>query len=81
MIGGLTAGVIVFLALVAISIIFFGWLISSIVLSGLPGWSIPGWIIGLPLHFANNLIALALTLATVLATFVILLKGYNVIPF
>ena len=50
-------------------------------LIGLLGWHPPGWIIGPPVHFANTLFASLLTLATILATFVILLKGYNVIPF
>jgi hypothetical protein len=81
MIGGLTAGIIVFLAVVAIAIIFLGWIVTSVVLIGLLGWHIPGWIIGPPAHFANTLIASALTLATIMATFIILLKGYNVIPF
>jgi len=81
MIGGLTAGMIIFLALIAIAIIFMGWIVSSIVLTALLGWHIPGLIISPPAHFANNLIALALMLATIMATFVILLKGYNVIPF
>ncbi len=80
MIGGLTAGVIVFLALVAIAIIFMGWIVSSVLLVGLLGWHPPGWVIGPPAHFANTLFASMLTLATILATFVILLKGYNVIP-
>ena len=42
MIGGFTAGIIVFLALVAIAIIFLGWIVTSVVLIGLLGWHIPG---------------------------------------
>jgi hypothetical protein len=81
MIGGLTTGIIVILALVALAIIFVGWLVTNLVLIGLFGWNLPGMVIGPAAHFVNTVIAVVLTLAVILATLAVLLRGYNIITF
>lgn len=80
MIGGITAGIVIFLALVAIGINVVGWIVTSVVLTGLLGWHLPGRIISPFAHILNTLFASAVSLATIMATFFILLGGYNLLP-